>query len=52
MKEAIIATHNPGKVKEFKEILEPRGYDVKSLAEIDSQKKLKKQAIHLKKMPF
>lgn len=34
MKEAIIATHNPGKVKEFKEILEPRGYDVKSLAEI------------------
>lgn len=34
MKEAIIATHNPGKVKEHKEILEPRGYDVKSLAEI------------------
>lgn len=34
MKEAIIATHNPGKVKEFKEILEPRGYEVKSLAEI------------------
>ena len=34
MKEAIIATHNPGKVNEFKEILEPRGYDVKSLAEI------------------
>ncbi len=34
MKEAIIATHNQGKVKEFKEILEPRGYDVKSLAEI------------------
>lgn len=34
MKEAIIATHNPGKVKEFKGILEPRGYDVKSLAEI------------------
>ncbi|WP_161476817.1 XTP/dITP diphosphatase [Bacillus subtilis] len=34
MKEAIIATHNPGKVKEFKEILEPRGYDVQSLAEI------------------
>lgn len=34
MKEAIIATHNPGKVKEFKEILEPKGYDVKSLAEI------------------
>lgn len=34
MKEAIIATHNPGKVKEFKKILEPRGYDVKSLAEI------------------
>ncbi|MFC8051730.1 XTP/dITP diphosphatase [Bacillus subtilis] len=34
MKEAIIATHNPGKVKQLKEILEPRGYDVKSLAEI------------------
>ncbi|MGG1247538.1 XTP/dITP diphosphatase [Bacillus spizizenii] len=34
MKEAIIATHNPGKLKEFKEILEPRGYDVKSLADI------------------
>ncbi|QIW80911.1 XTP/dITP diphosphatase [Bacillus tequilensis] len=34
MKEAIIATHNRGKVKEFKEILEPKGYDVKSLAEI------------------
>ncbi|MGG3030503.1 XTP/dITP diphosphatase [Bacillus stercoris] len=34
MIEAIIATHNPGKVKEFKEILEPKGYDVKSLAEI------------------
>ncbi|MCY7918510.1 XTP/dITP diphosphatase [Bacillus vallismortis] len=34
MKEAIIATHNPEKVKEFKEILEPKGYDVKSLADI------------------
>ncbi|PRP56633.1 non-canonical purine NTP pyrophosphatase [Bacillus halotolerans] len=34
MKEAIIATHNPGKVKEFKEIFEPKGYEVKSLAEI------------------
>ncbi|MFT4399837.1 XTP/dITP diphosphatase [Bacillus sp. SW14] len=34
MKEAIIATHNPGKVKEFKEILEPKDYDVKSLADI------------------
>lgn len=34
MKEAIIATHNPGKVKEFKEILQPKGYEVKSLAEI------------------
>lgn len=34
MKEAIIATHNPGKVKEFKEILEPKGYSVFSLAEI------------------
>ncbi|KXZ16772.1 non-canonical purine NTP pyrophosphatase [Bacillus nakamurai] len=34
MKEAIIATHNPGKVKEFKEILEPKGYSVYSLAEI------------------
>ena len=34
MKEAIIATHNQGKVKEFKEILEPKGYSVSSLAEI------------------
>lgn len=34
MKEAIIATHNPGKVKEFKEILEPKGYSVFSLEEI------------------
>ncbi|MBY8914929.1 XTP/dITP diphosphatase [Bacillus sp. YC2] len=34
VKEAIIATHNPGKVKEFKEILEPKGYSVFSLAEI------------------
>lgn len=34
MKEAIIATHNPGKVKEFKDILVPKGYDVKSLADI------------------
>ncbi|MCP6683274.1 XTP/dITP diphosphatase [Bacillus nakamurai] len=34
VKEAIIATHNPGKVKEFKEILEPKGYSVYSLAEI------------------
>ena len=34
MKEVIIATHNQGKVKEFKEILEPKGYSVSSLAEI------------------
>ncbi|MED1016735.1 XTP/dITP diphosphatase [Bacillus atrophaeus] len=34
MKEAIIATHNPGKVKEFKDILASKGYDVKSLADI------------------
>ncbi|WP_406620720.1 XTP/dITP diphosphatase [Bacillus atrophaeus] len=34
MKEAIIATHNPGKVKEFKDIFAPKGYDVKSLADI------------------
>ncbi|MGG1007896.1 XTP/dITP diphosphatase [Bacillus velezensis] len=34
VKEAIIATHNQGKVKEFKEILEPKGYSVSSLAEI------------------
>ncbi|PRS10465.1 non-canonical purine NTP pyrophosphatase [Bacillus atrophaeus] len=34
MKEAIIATHNPGKVKEFKDILAPKGFDVKSLADI------------------
>jgi hypothetical protein len=30
----VIATHNQGKVKEFKEILEPKGYSVSSLAEI------------------
>ncbi|MCY8848039.1 XTP/dITP diphosphatase [Bacillus inaquosorum] len=41
MKEAIIATHNPGKVKEFKEILEPKGYDVKSLAEIGFTEEIK-----------
>ncbi|MBU8786799.1 MULTISPECIES: XTP/dITP diphosphatase [Bacillus] len=34
MKEVIIATKNEGKVKEFKEILAPRGYDVKSLLDI------------------
>ncbi|MGN9864326.1 XTP/dITP diphosphatase [Bacillus swezeyi] len=34
MKEVIIATKNEGKVKEFKEMLEPRGYDVKSLLDI------------------
>ncbi|MEC1499841.1 XTP/dITP diphosphatase [Bacillus sonorensis] len=34
MKEVIIATKNEGKVKEFKEMLAPRGYDVKSLLDI------------------
>ncbi|NPC93614.1 XTP/dITP diphosphatase [Bacillus sp. WMMC1349] len=34
MKEVIIATKNEGKVKEFKAILTPRGYDVKSLSDI------------------
>ncbi|MDA7027126.1 XTP/dITP diphosphatase [Bacillus sp. CLL-7-23] len=35
MKEVIIATKNEGKVKEFKAILTPRGYDVKSLSDIN-----------------
>ncbi|ALC84192.1 nucleoside-triphosphate diphosphatase [Bacillus gobiensis] len=34
MKEVIIATTNAGKLKEFKEMLEPIGYHVKSLADI------------------
>ncbi|MGE6629031.1 XTP/dITP diphosphatase [Bacillus sp. NPDC077027] len=34
MKTAIIATHNPGKAKEFKAILEPKGFLVKTLADI------------------
>ncbi|MCJ2147390.1 XTP/dITP diphosphatase [Bacillus sp. GM2] len=34
MKEVIIATKNEGKVREFKAMLEPRGYDVKSLLDI------------------
>ncbi|MCM3619358.1 XTP/dITP diphosphatase [Sutcliffiella horikoshii] len=33
MTEIIIATNNPGKVKDFKVILEPRGFTVKSLAD-------------------
>ncbi|BBP91345.1 hypothetical protein BsIDN1_49630 [Bacillus safensis] len=34
MKTAIIATHNTGKAKEFKAILEPKGFTVKTLADI------------------
>ncbi len=34
MKTAIIATHNGGKAKEFKAILEPKGFTVKTLADI------------------
>ncbi|MFS0654641.1 XTP/dITP diphosphatase [Bacillus sp. 179-C3.3 HS] len=34
MKTAIIATHNSGKAKEFKAILEPKGFTVKTLADI------------------
>ncbi|MFC1287824.1 XTP/dITP diphosphatase [Bacillus paralicheniformis] len=34
MKEVIIATKNEGKVREFKAMLEPRGYGVKSLLDI------------------
>ncbi len=34
MKEVIIATKNEGKVREFKAMLEPRGYEVKSLLDI------------------
>lgn len=33
MTEIIIATNNPGKVKDFKVILEPKGFTVKSLAD-------------------
>ncbi|ART77508.1 non-canonical purine NTP pyrophosphatase [Sutcliffiella horikoshii] len=33
MMEIIIATNNPGKVKDFKVILEPKGFQVKSLAD-------------------
>lgn len=34
MKEVIIVIYNSGKVKEFKEIFELKGYDVKFLVEI------------------
>ncbi|MFE5471868.1 XTP/dITP diphosphatase [Bacillus safensis] len=34
MKTAIIATHNAGKAKEFKAILEPKGFTVKTLEDI------------------
>lgn len=30
MREILIATHNAGKIREFKEMLEPKGFDVKS----------------------
>ena len=33
MTEIIIATNNPGKVKDFQVILEPKGFKVKSLAD-------------------
>ncbi|QFT90100.1 Non-canonical purine NTP pyrophosphatase [Bacillus sp. THAF10] len=33
MKELIIATNNQGKVKDFKTLLEPLGYEIKSLAD-------------------
>jgi len=35
MKEIIIATHNQGKLKEFKALLEPLGYKVLSLEDFD-----------------
>ncbi len=35
MKDIMIATSNNGKVKEYKEILEPLGYEVHSLCEIE-----------------
>ncbi|MDH6365899.1 MULTISPECIES: RdgB/HAM1 family non-canonical purine NTP pyrophosphatase [unclassified Breznakia] len=37
MKELFIATSNLNKVKEFKEMLEPLGYDVKSLRDLDQE---------------
>ena len=35
MNEIIIATHNQGKLKEFKALLEPLGYKVLSLEDFD-----------------
>ena len=35
MKDIMIATGNPGKVREYREILEPRGYQVHDLSEIE-----------------
>ena len=35
MKDIMIATSNSGKVKEYKELLEPLGYMVHSLSEIE-----------------
>lgn len=37
MKEIFIATSNPNKVREFKEMLTPLGYEVKSLKDIDEK---------------
>lgn len=37
MKEIFIATSNPNKVREFKEMLEPRGYTVKSLLDMEEE---------------
>ena len=36
MKEILIATGNEHKVKEFKEMLEPMGYTIKSLKDLDT----------------
>lgn len=35
MKELLIATHNPGKLKEFRELLQPRGITVRGAADYD-----------------
>ncbi len=35
MKKLLIATHNPGKLREFREMLSPKGIDVVSAAEFD-----------------
>lgn len=37
MKTIVVASGNKGKIKEFKEMLEPKGYEVKSLKDLDQE---------------